>query len=514
MKKVRTALAMLLAISVLLTGMVVYAQDNSHVELYASNQNITNGTFRINRIGDTLSLQGFLYNDEELWDVDFFWTSSNSNVVNITGNGSSVTLTAISAGTARITATTIDMMFSAYVDIIVGEQQSEVRIPYEAFLNLPSIGIENADHEMISDKTTPLQIGEEIPLALALESMGWTSMNISYQLVTINVYAIQDQFGNYYFIKPDTAVWSIKNKTSYASLLAKSTTATVTGQSNGTSEILLQIPCNYLIAMENGSYKDVGTIATLSTSATFQVSRYKNPFTGLDISKLENPFSDMQKTHWAYEAAISLYAAGILDGVNFYSSPDHIFSNDRNYNSVLTAAENHYLDVLTASDNRYSSNKKFNFYPNAAESRGNTVVSLYNSHRAIGGSVGSYSKNPFSDVYTGDTYYQQVLWASFNDIIKGYGDGKFGPNNTITREQFCTIIARYAAYAGKPLASAGSVKFTDASQISTWAKDAVARCAAAGLVVGNDKGAFMPKDTITRAAVCEVVKRLIEYICA
>ena len=196
MKKVRTALAMLLAISVLLTGMVVYAQDNSHVELYASNQNITNGTFRINRIGDTLSLQGFLYNDEELWDVDFFWTSSNSNVVNITGNGSSVTLTAISAGTARITATTIDMMFSAYVDIIVGEQQSEVRIPYEAFLNLPSIGIENADHEMISDKTTPLQIGEEIPLALALESMGWTSMNISYQLVTINVYAIQDQFGN------------------------------------------------------------------------------------------------------------------------------------------------------------------------------------------------------------------------------------------------------------------------------------------------------------------------------
>lgn len=82
MKKIRTALAMLLAISVLLTGMVVYAQGGSHIELYASNQNITNGTFRINRIGDTLSLQGFLYNDEELWDVDFFWTSSNSKGLN------------------------------------------------------------------------------------------------------------------------------------------------------------------------------------------------------------------------------------------------------------------------------------------------------------------------------------------------------------------------------------------------------------------------------------------------
>ena len=53
---------------------------------------------------------------------------------------------------------------------------------------------------------------------------------------------------------------------------------------------------------------------------------------------------------------------------------------------------------------------------------------------------------PFTDV--ADTAADAVRWAAEAKIVSGYGNGKFEPNQKITREQLAAIFYRYAAYKG------------------------------------------------------------------
>ena len=41
----------------------------------------------------------------------------------------------------------------------------------------------------------------------------------------------------------------------------------------------------------------------------------------------------------------------------------------------------------------------------------------------------------FTDVVSGQYYTDAVAWANANGIVTGYGNGKFGPNDIVTREQ-------------------------------------------------------------------------------
>jgi len=54
----------------------------------------------------------------------------------------------------------------------------------------------------------------------------------------------------------------------------------------------------------------------------------------------------------------------------------------------------------------------------------------------------------FDDVADGLWYSDAIDWASANGIVNGYGNGKFGPTDQITREQIAAILNRYAAYKG------------------------------------------------------------------
>ena len=56
--------------------------------------------------------------------------------------------------------------------------------------------------------------------------------------------------------------------------------------------------------------------------------------------------------------------------------------------------------------------------------------------------------NPFSDVEAGSWYDKAVTWADSKGIVNGYGNGKFGPDDPVTREQLAAILFRYAKYKG------------------------------------------------------------------
>ncbi|MDR1572426.1 MAG: S-layer homology domain-containing protein, partial [Clostridiales Family XIII bacterium] len=118
--------------------------------------------------------------------------------------------------------------------------------------------------------------------------------------------------------------------------------------------------------------------------------------------------------------------------------------------------------------------------------------------------------SPFSDVREGAYYAEAVGWAAANGIVKGYGDGRFGPDDNITREQLAAILNRYEAFSGKaPAEVAAGVEFADRAEISDYAKPAASALAAQGVVEGRPGNVFDPKSEATRAEVAAVLHRFI-----
>lgn len=81
------------------------------------------------------------------------------------------------------------------------------------------------------------------------------------------------------------------------------------------------------------------------------------------------------------------------------------------------------------------------------------------------------SEKSFKDVKQGAWYYNAVIWAADNGIVKGYEDGCFYPNRPITREQMVTMLYRYMQFKGlKVDASSEDWKsFTDYANVHAWA---------------------------------------------
>ncbi len=141
------------------------------------------------------------------------------------------------------------------------------------------------------------------------------------------------------------------------------------------------------------------------------------------------------------------------------------------------------------------------FEPDTPMTRAMFVATL---SRMAGVKVNNNVKTVFSDVKSGQWYTGAVKWASDNDIVAG-SNGRFMPNDPITREQICTILVTYAKYKKITLAAKQpAVTFKDAKKISSWAKKAVTTCQRAGLVSGSN-GNFNPQGKATRAEVAQIL---------
>lgn len=114
------------------------------------------------------------------------------------------------------------------------------------------------------------------------------------------------------------------------------------------------------------------------------------------------------------------------------------------------------------------------------------------------------SYNRFTDVDSGAWYNTAVSTLSNLGIVAGYGNGKFGPNDPITRAQFATICARIGE-----LEASGENHFTDVPT-THWAYEYINAAADEGWVAGYGDGRFGPDDTITRSQVVVMLNRVLE----
>lgn len=170
-----------------------------------------------------------------------------------------------------------------------------------------------------------------------------------------------------------------------------------------------------------------------------------------------------------------------------------------------------YYDAIAYAENKGLMNGTDNitFSPDANMTRAMLVTVLYRQE----GSPAVAATNSFTDVASSQWHTSAVIWANANGIVTGYGDGIFGTDDNITRQQLATILYRYAKYKGYDVSKTTNLNaYTDANKIADWSLKAMTWANAEGLITGNSTMTFDPSGNASRAQVATILMRYCENI--
>lgn len=157
------------------------------------------------------------------------------------------------------------------------------------------------------------------------------------------------------------------------------------------------------------------------------------------------------------------------------------------------AAENFFWKGSGAADNNNTAGD------NAEMTRSDLISVIYEMEGSP-----AVSGSSFSDVSSGAAYSNAVKWARDNGLADGYGDGRFGPDDTVTGEQMLTILYRYAASKGYDVSAQASVSVP----VRAYAKTAVQWAAAVGLF-GSGSSLTMT-GPVSNEQLVEILKQFVE----
>ena len=142
------------------------------------------------------------------------------------------------------------------------------------------------------------------------------------------------------------------------------------------------------------------------------------------------------------------------------------------------------------------------FSPDVPMTRAMLAVALHN----LENNPAQPFTGAFTDVEDSHWYAEGVSWAAANGIVSGYGDGRFGPDDSITREQLAVILWRYA---GSPVPAEKSLPFADAGKVSAWAEEALRWAVERGILKGSGGGILDPTGPATRAETAQMLMNFL-----
>ena len=111
----------------------------------------------------------------------------------------------------------------------------------------------------------------------------------------------------------------------------------------------------------------------------------------------------------------------------------------------------------------------------------------------------------FSDVPQNSWYSVPVAWAEENGVVKGYGDGTFGPTDLVSRQQAAVIFLNYSVYSGAEASLFDNLSgYSDEGDTAVWAIEAVNWALTAGILslTGNT---LDPNGRVSRASAAEMI---------
>ena len=185
--------------------------------------------------------------------------------------------------------------------------------------------------------------------------------------------------------------------------------------------------------------------------------------------RTELPFIDVRGDDWFYDDVAYVYENGLMNGTS-----------------------------------------ETTFSPYISTTRGMIVTILYRME----GKPAVFEACPFMDVKAGAYYERAIVWAAENGIVKGYGNGCFGPDDQITREQMAAILYRYAKNRGLDVSvgeNTNILSYDDALDISEYAVPAMQWACGAQIIHGAD-GRLTPGAKATRAQVAAILHRFCENV--
>ena len=167
----------------------------------------------------------------------------------------------------------------------------------------------------------------------------------------------------------------------------------------------------------------------------------------------------------------------------------------------------YYDDVLTIRDCGLmtGTDDSGHFSPQSATTRGQLVTILYR----LAGEPDTEKAAGFSDV-TDDAYYATaVAWAAENDIVRGFEDGTFRPNEALAREQMAAMLVNYAKYDGQDVSKTADLSGYSDVDKDSWSYESLAWAKEAGLLTGTTATTLSPRETATRAQMATILARYI-----
>ena len=261
-------------------------------------------------------------------------------------------------------------------------------------------------------------------------------------------------------------------------------------------------------AVNNGGVNASPSSAEKGATITITLS----PDKGYKLDKLTvtdgsgKTVSTVKKSDTVY--TFTMPASAVKVGVSYVKAtetPSETKFNDVSANDWFASA----VDYVTGKG-MMNGTADNTFSPKANTTRGMVVTVLYRLENQPSTSAAS-----FTDVASGAYYANAVAWANANGIVSGYGSGKFGPNDKVTREQLAAILYRYAQYK-KYDVSVGEdtniLSYNDAQSISTYAIPAIQWACGAGVVTGKSGSKLDPKGNATRAEVAAMLMRFCENV--
>lgn len=149
------------------------------------------------------------------------------------------------------------------------------------------------------------------------------------------------------------------------------------------------------------------------------------------------------------------------------------------------------------------------FRPDGETTRAQLAMILWR----LEGSPAVETAPEFDDVDPDAWYIGAVRWASAEGVVRGFGDGRFAPDEAVTREQMAAILCRCAARLGHDVSADGDLSgFADAASVSAYAVPALEWARATGLVEGIEQDGALrlaPGDPTTRAQMATLLLRFL-----
>lgn len=471
------------------------AQINSETLTEEVNVNgiaISQPNIRFVKAGETYQLSAKVL-PIEATNKSISWTSSNPNVATVTDSG---LVTAVSNGVTTITAKTQDGGYTATCEVTV-------EIPEAPNIPVTNVNL-NTQRITLSQVGSSYQLKAEVtPTNATNQTVVWASSNPDIAMVNNNglVTAVSEGSTTITATTQDGqkvatcfVTVHIESSSSGTSGGGSSSPATptphliTTGEtdsgtiiishktaSKGETVTITAVPDDgFMLETLSASDKNGNKIQLTKetdTNYTFKMpaSQVKVSATFTEIvvepELVALPFGDIPLSAWYYEAVKYVYSNHLMQG-----TAETTFSPDEEMSRAMIATVLYRLE--------------------------NTPVSTGNAF--------------FSDVETNEWYTDAIRWAAQNNVITGYGNNRFGPMDSVTREQLAVILYNYTVSKGISAEAAGDLSaFSDAKATSDWAEEAMSWAVGVGLLSGKGNATLDPTGTATRA---EVAQMLMNYL--